>query len=122
MTEPARLIPNAEFAEVPQEKITRYLLDLGSEDGHAKAVFFIGRGFSPALWPTLAESLRRQAGTVPFVQESSSQWGTKYVIEGPLHCPDGSVVNVRSVGNIKPPSPNPRLITAYPTPQPRRIA
>lgn len=120
--QPERYVPNAEQAEVPPEKITRYLLDLGSEDGHSKAVFFIGRGFSPALWSILAEALRHQVVSVPVVQELTSEWGTKYIVEGPLHCPDGSIAHVRTVWNIKPPSQNPRLVTAYPAPRARRIS
>ncbi|HZW08639.1 MAG TPA: hypothetical protein VFF69_01935 [Phycisphaerales bacterium] len=38
--------PNADMAEVPPAKVTRYLLSLESEDGRSKAAFFLSRGFS----------------------------------------------------------------------------
>ncbi len=50
--------PNAEHAEVPAAKITHYLLALDSEDGQAKAIFFLSQGFTLFRWRKLADALR----------------------------------------------------------------
>jgi hypothetical protein len=110
------LTPNAEQAEVPERKVTEYLLALGSEEGHGKAVFFLSRGFSTEQWEALASALRQHILNNSVASQRSTAWGTRYVVDGPLQCPDGGVAAVRSVWNIKPPAAHPRLVTAHPLP------
>jgi hypothetical protein len=113
------LTPNAEHAEVPGDKVSHYLLSLTSEEGRGKAVFFLSKGFSPDNWSELANALLEHVRSNHQVQHSQTQWGTKYVVEGPLQCPDGSTATIRTVWNIKDPHTHPRLVTAYPLPRPK---
>jgi len=106
--------PNAREAEVPEDKVVRYLLNLSHEDGRGKAIFFLNRRFSASDWEQLAEALRQHVLTNDAASVEPHTWGTKYVVDGPLMCPDGSTPNVRSVWNIKPPATHPRFVTSYP--------
>jgi len=112
--------PNAHKAEIPPAKITHYLLSLGSLHGRGKAIFFQSKGFTLPAWKMLAEALQDHVQTNDYVSVSPTPWGTKYTVEGPLRCPDGSTAHVRSVWNIKPPATHPRLITAHPLRRARR--
>jgi len=111
------LTPNADMAEVPPAKVTRYLLSLESEDGRSKAAFFLSRGFHMENWTVLSEALLDHIRSNDYVGLQTTRWGVKYVVDGPLRCPDGGVANVRSVWNIKAPATHPRLVTAHPLPR-----
>ncbi len=111
--------PNAEHAEVPDRKVIDYLLALGSEEGHGKAVFFMSRGFTPEAWHELADALREHIRAHDYVEARQTRWGTRYVVDGPLQCPDGGFASVRSIWNIKSPATHPRLVTSYPLPRTR---
>ena len=54
-------LPNVEQAEVPQEKITGYLLSNTHRDGKHKAAFFLSFGFKPKAWQRLTQALRDHA-------------------------------------------------------------
>ena len=54
-------LPNAQFATVPEQKITRYLLNPAHPAGGSKALFFLRFGFTVADWPRLAEALLQHA-------------------------------------------------------------
>jgi len=54
-------LPNCELATVPEEKITRYLLNPAHPAGGSKAVFFLRFGFKIEEWRLLAEALLRHA-------------------------------------------------------------
>jgi hypothetical protein len=105
------------MAEVPPAKATQYLLSLESEDGHSKAVFFLSRGFSREASSVLVEALLSHIRSNDYVTIRTTPWGVKYVVDGPMQCPDAGTANVRSVWNIKPPATHPRLVTAHPLPR-----
>jgi hypothetical protein len=109
--------PNAEHAEVPERKVTHYLLSPESEEGRGKAMFFNARGFSSKQWRMLAIALRAHVRSHNYVQVRRTRWGERYVVDGPLECPDGESANIRSIWNIKPPATHPRLVTAHPLPR-----
>jgi hypothetical protein len=50
-------LPNIEKAVVAEAKIVHYLLDLSSENGKAKARFFLAFVFTIDLWQIMAQSL-----------------------------------------------------------------
>lgn len=66
-------LPNAENAVVPEEKITRYLLDLEHEEGRGKAKFFIGCGYKPEQWEILKEDLLWHAAEYEVISEELTQ-------------------------------------------------
>jgi len=110
--------PNAERAEVPAAKVTRYPLSLESEDGRSKAMFFLSCGFTTADWEVFAEALVAHVQTHDFVRSEATQWGGQIHGGWPPAVPGGGYVNIRSVWNIKPPATHPRLVTAHPLPRP----
>ena len=77
-------IPNAEHAEVPERKVTDYLLALGSEEGHGKAAFFMSRGFKLESWQLLADALKEHIRANDCVEARRTRWGTRFVVDGPL--------------------------------------
>jgi hypothetical protein len=107
-------IPNCEAARVPEEKITDYLLDPEHPEGAPKAEFFTSHGFSRDKADELAEALLRHCAKDAVAQVVQGEFGTKYVIEAAIRCPDGLSPMCRSVWIITGEDPNPRLVTAYP--------
>jgi hypothetical protein len=107
-------LPNAEKAIVPEAKITRYLLDLTSEQGKSKAQFFILFGFTMSAWELLAAALRQHGMTHEVADHRETRYGIHYVVDGSLQTPDGRRPQVRSVWKIETGDTVPSLVTAYP--------
>ena len=91
-----------------------YLLSATHRDGKNKAAFFGRFGFSAATWQTLAEALLHQAAEDDVAKMEASPFGTRYMIEGELHAPDGRAPLVRVIWFIENGTDIPRLVTAYP--------
>ncbi|HKQ38822.1 MAG TPA: hypothetical protein VJ063_12145 [Verrucomicrobiae bacterium] len=107
-------LPNAHFAFVPELKITGYLLNPAHPAGGSKAAFFLRFGFTIADWRRLAESLVQHAQVHNVVDVEQTRYGTRFVIDGPLTAPDGTVLNVRTVWYIDAGKDKPRFVTAHP--------
>lgn len=107
-------LPHAEAAYVERAKIVSYLLNSAHRDGRGKSEFFRHVGFTEALWLALADGLRRVAQANCVKEAVTTEFGINYVIEGELETPVGRRVWVRTVWEITPERPAPRLITAYP--------
>jgi hypothetical protein len=90
------VLPNAAFAEVPEDKIRKYLLSATHRSGKSKA------------------ALQRHAKENPVAEAETTEFGTRYVIDGPLIAPDGTALNVRSVWFINRDADAPRFATAHP--------
>ena len=105
-------LPNAERAFVPEEKITRYLLDPGNPRSRGKPGFFGSFGFRRGAWHELAEALLRHAREGEVVGEDETPFGTQYAVEGALAAPDGRAPLVRAVWLER--GEGPRFITAFP--------
>ncbi len=106
--------PDFQGAEVPRQKICGYLLRADHPEGASKAKFFLSRGFSENEWLRLAQALRDQAMSDVISEVIGGQFGTKYVVEAPVTCPDGSTPMIRSVWIASGGSANLRLVTAHP--------
>jgi len=108
-------LPNHEQCIVPEAKITRYLLDLSSENGRSKARFFLAFGFTIEAWQIMADALKQHAAeyevTAALMREI---FGINYVIEGTLITPDGRNPKVRSIWTIESGDDIPRFVSAYP--------
>ena len=61
---------------------------LEHQEGAAKAAFFLRFGFTATDWQTFADALISHARVCPVTKLSESRFGTKYQVDGPLHCPD----------------------------------
>lgn len=107
-------LPNYERATVPEAKITKYLLSPTHRDGRPKAPFFTRFGFSPAAWETLARTLIRHAAENEVTEVEGAPYGTRYVIEGMIHAPDGRTPAIRLVWFIETGEQDPRFVTSYP--------
>ena len=106
-------LPNADGVVVPEEKITKYLLAETHPTGRGKARFFMSFGFRAADWRGLATALLHHAQHRPVVAVETTQFGCRYVVEGPITSPDGRNPNIRSVWFVEKEGGSPRLVTAY---------
>jgi hypothetical protein len=110
-------LPNAELAAVPEQKITRYLLNPAHPAGGSKASFFLRFGFTVTDWRLLAEALLLHARENDVVETEETRHGKRYVVDGPLVAPDGTSLNVRSAWFIDADGDAPRFVTAHPLPK-----
>ena len=107
-------LPNANVAEVPENKIVGYLLSTTHTAGKSKAAFFGKHGFVVANWQALAWALREHATKNPVLQADETAFGKRYIVDGTLLAPDGTVLNVRSVLFMTTETTIPRFATAHP--------
>jgi len=107
-------LPNVENAEIPQAKITDYLLNLGHSVGKPKAVFFTAFGFSLVEWYLLQAALLEHAHQHEISEVVQMPTGTHYIIIGELACPNGRSPLVKSIWRVDTGQKKPRFITAYP--------
>lgn len=107
-------LPNRERAVVPEAKITQYLLSPTHPDGWSKEMFFTRFGFSATAWGVLADALLRHAADNEIVKTEDSPFGTRFLIEGIIHAPDGRMPKIRSIWFIETGEDFARFVTAYP--------
>lgn len=107
-------LPNVAQAWVEEAKILRYLLSREHPEGGPQAKFFLGRGFSPGDWEGMVDALRHHAHNNPTVRVVPFPFGIKYTLDCHLPTPDRSNPCIRTVWEIRPEDPRPRLITAHP--------
>ena len=110
-------LPNVQSASVPEQKVTRYLLNPGHPAGGSKAAFFLRFGFTVADWRTLAEALLQHARENEVVATEVTGHGQRFVVDGPMTAPNGSRLNVRCAWYIYPGESAPRFVTAHPLPK-----
>jgi hypothetical protein len=111
-------LPNAQLANVPERKITQYLLNPAHPAGGSKARFFLRFGFRAAERQKLAEALNRDVRENEVTTMQKTTHGTRYVVDGPLTAPDGSRLNIRSAWYITlGGGAGPRFVTAHPLPK-----
>lgn len=108
-------VPNYADCMVPEAKITKYLLNLESEQGKSKARFFLAFGFTIEAWAALADALKQHAATHEVSQTIIREtFGVNYVVEGAVTTPDGRNPHIRVVWTIDHGDHIPRLVSAYP--------
>ena len=111
-------LPNAGLAVVPESKVTLYLLNPAHPAGGSKAVFFLRFGFTLEDWSLLADALLRHAQENEVVETAQTFHGARFVVDGPMPAPDGSVLNIRSAWYIYSTDGAPCFVTAHPLPKP----
>ena len=107
-------LPRAARARVDGGKVVGYLLSPHHPDGRSKAAFFAAFGFSPVRWELLAAALRDQGAKGEVAAVATSEYGTRYSVDGVIETPDGRNPRVRTVRIIEGDG-EPRLITAHPS-------
>lgn len=111
MPEPTEVVPAAVIAD---RKIAAYLLNVDHAEGGPKASYFLARGFSVKEPTPFIEALLEHGEPQNLVSTMRSEFGVKYVCEGPLRTPDGANPRVRSVWQKRPDDLWRFLVTAYP--------
>jgi hypothetical protein len=107
-------LPNAHLAVVDLRKIEDYLLSMEHPEGSAKASFFTSFGFDANRWQELAQALQQHATAHSISFRTATSHGEKFVVDGPLDCPDGRSPRIRVIWIVDVGSIAPRLVTAYP--------
>jgi hypothetical protein len=107
-------VPNADKAYIETPKIGGYLLSDSNAKGKPKAGFFKQFGFGTERPEQLANALLTHVASCHVHKVTTSSYGVKYEIIGPMPAPDGRVPFVKAVWMIGVGSENPRLVTAFP--------
>ncbi len=107
-------LPNRENAYIPSSKLHDYLLSRTHSVGKWKARFFRALGFDETNVDVLKQHLIAIAHSEDVKDVVISAYGTKYIIEGALQTPAGSLVQVRTIWIIEAGQDHPRFVTAYP--------
>src|SRR5258708_22836023 len=100
-------LPNAEFATVPERKVTHYLLNPAHPAGGSKAWFFLRFSFTVAEWQKLADALLRLARENEVVESEITPHGRRYVVDGRLTAPDGTRLHAPRARDIHVPGARP---------------
>jgi hypothetical protein len=107
--------PDFSTARIDDAKIVDYLLNPSHRDGMHKERFFRALGFSRARPDELAAALRQLALRCETPRSEPSEWGVRWITEGPIRHASGRAAWIRAVWIVEPSSGVPRLITAYPS-------
>jgi len=107
-------LPNAHRAIIDRSKLSGYVLSSSHPIGRFKARFFYGLGYDPEDPDRLSDDLRFQHLVREAVERSTSKYGTRFEIRGPLTGPNGRRAEVVSVWFVRSEEDFPRFVTAYP--------
>lgn len=107
-------LPNGEHAYVPPGKLTEYLLSESHPIGRSKSGLLRAVGFNEANAELLEQRLLDIAHSGKVQEVVASPHGVKYVVDGALSTPAGTVVQLRTIWIIETGQDCPRLVTAYP--------
>ncbi len=107
-------LPRGELAQVPERKLTEYLLATEHRKGRSKARFLLRFGFTREAWQELEAALLRHAIEGVVIERQEGVHGVTYAIEGPLRSPDERNPPFRTVWLVEWDYPVPRFVTGYP--------
>ena len=111
---PSLQLPNKAKAYIPRRKLVDYLLSETHAVGKSKARYFRSLGFNETTVGELEQGLLEIARTGLVKERVDSPHGTKYVIEGTLKTPHGTLAQVRTIWIVEFDDQTPRFVTAYP--------
>ena len=112
----AAQLPNATSAVAADAKFRDYLLDANHPMNGGKAAFFQMFGFSQMFWSVLQTAVLNHPHTNPVAGIRQTQWGDTFEVVCSCQSPDGRNPCIKSVWVIEPTSPDPKFVTAYPSP------
>lgn len=107
-------LPNADLVDIPDRKLGGYLLDHDHPQNGGKADFYQIVGFTTSNAHELREALYQHILHNDVVKTETIQFGTRYVVEGPMYCTNGRHYPIRSVWFISNGETIPKFVTAYP--------
>jgi hypothetical protein len=108
------MLPNAEDAYIPPEKLTDYLLSETHAVGKFKASFFRAHGYNDDNLYLLERDLLSVPRYNEIDEQIASPHGTKYVVRGVLGTPRGTTVTVNTLWIVESSDERPRFVTTYP--------
>lgn len=91
------MLPNAESAYIPLEKLTGYLLSETHAVGKSKARFFKAHGYDKDNLQLLERDLLSVPRYNEIDEQIASPYGTKYMVRGVMETPRGTAVMVNTV-------------------------
>lgn len=107
-------LPNAEKAIIEAEKLQGYILSATHPVGRFKAAVFQRLGYSADNWKTFEQSLRELILTQSALHVEQSQYGNKFLVEGPFAGLSGKTMKIVTIWVILKEESVPRFVTAYP--------
>ncbi len=107
-------LPNCEQAEVTDRKLTVYLLDASHPQNKGKADFYELVGYTKQNADALKIALLELVTLADVTKVIETGFGSRYVVEGRLPCPNGKSYPLRTVWFISNGETIPKLVTAYP--------
>lgn len=107
-------LPDADLAVVPNEKITKYLLDEYHPQNKGKAKFYTSIGYSLEQPNILADGIKQVAINGIVAEIEATPRGNKYIVEGLLNAPNQRNYKITTVWMIQTGQIEPKLVTAYP--------
>ena len=107
-------LPNGENAYVPLAKLTSYLLSDSHPVGRHKAQIFKNLGYDINNPAELELGLLSIVEQWDVVETITSEYGTKYIVDGVLATRVASELSVRTDWNTDVGETRPRFVTAYP--------
>lgn len=107
-------LPNGSKAIISRDKLTDYVLSETHATGKFKAKFFRKLGFNETNIRLFEKALRKIAKSQEVIDIISSEYGTKYIIDGEIDTPGKKVVKVKTIWIIEKGQINPRFVTVYP--------
>lgn len=107
-------LPNSTNVLIPKEKLENYVLSETHSTGKFKAKFFRKLGFNETNISFFEKALRKLAKSAEIKNETISQFGTKYILDGKIDSLMGKTVTVRTVWIIEKGQNRPRFVTVYP--------
>lgn len=99
---------------MPEPKLYRYLLSETHPIGKSKAILLRNLGYDVNNTEQLEQDLLTIANHGVLMGTVTSQYGTKYIIEGLLSSPNGIALLMRTVWMTEDVDFRPRFVTAYP--------
>lgn len=106
-------VPDGHTLEVRAEKVTDYLLNADHPDGRPKALFFLSNGLDRNNPSTFISLLKEHFKASENHSVTDSPFGTKYVIEGKVALPNGSIQLLRSIWIRESEQKIIKFVTAY---------
>lgn len=107
-------LPNGNKAIISEDKLIDYILSETHATGKFKAKFFRKLGFNETNVNLLEKQLRKLAKSQEVTDVVSSEYGTKYIIDGAIDTPNRTVAKVRTIWIIEKWETRPRFVTVYP--------
>jgi hypothetical protein len=100
---------------IDESKLRDYLLSIAHPVGGPKARFFVDHGFSRENPEELEDALREHLQLRQSEQRIVGNFGIKWIVKGPIPCPDRRSPVIQSVWIQDFDGKAFRLVTAYPS-------